>query len=148
MNTSQILKSIAHKLGITLRVPSSEQQKLEAIRDTLPRFIEAPPYVASVAYTSAAEDTVVLTYSEAVQELGTGQWVMDLVLDDGTVEFATAETVTQTGPAEITLTFAASAGTATFIGIRHASFVTTVLSATTFAPERIGGNYVVWAGDI
>ncbi len=146
MTTSQILKSIARKLGLTFRIPSSESQKLEAINSALPKFVDAPPYVTGVTHASDAEDTVVLTYSEAVQELGTGQWILARVLDDGTVETEDATSVTQTGASEITLTFAVAGGTVVFISVTHSNFTPAVLSAVTFAPERVGGNHVVWAG--
>lgn len=149
MTTPQIIKRIARKLGITLRVPSSESQKLEAIDGALPKFISAPPYVSGVTHASDAEDTVVLTYNEAVQELGTGQWLLARVLDDGTVEVEDATSVIQTGASEITLTFAVAGGTVVFISVNHSSFTPAVVSATTFAPERVsGGNAAVWAGQI
>ena len=150
MTTSQILKSIAHKLSLTFRVPSSESQKLEAINKALPRFTTDPPYVADLAYTADTEDTVVLTYSEPVELLAGAtpeRWELLAVASDGSTGSEQATAAEQTGESEITLTFPAATGTTNIVHLNLDSFAPAVCSVATLTPERVAGEHrTVWAG--
>lgn len=148
MNTSQILKSIARKLGLTFRVPSSESQKLEAVNDALPRFTSPAPYISSLAYTADTDDTVVITYNEPVELLaGTTpeRWELFIISSDGSTGSEQATTAEQTGDAEITLTFPAAAYAVNFARLTLDSFTPAVVSRVTHTPERVAGeHFVVW----
>jgi hypothetical protein len=144
MTTSQILKSIAHKMGLTFRVPSSESQKLEAINDALPRFTTAAPYIVSVTEVPSSSTAWTVVYSEPVELLSTADATSyNFVLYSGSEagEAVSGVAISQTSATEITIET-----DATSISPERV-FVTTnggpaVVSVATKAPEVVAGGVV------
>ena len=144
MTTSQILNSIARKLGLTFRVPSSESQKLEAINDALPRFTSEAPYVVSVTEVPSSSTEWTVVYSEPVELLSTADATdYSFVLYSGSEagEAVSGVAISQTSATEITIETDAISISPERI------FVTTnggpaVVSVATKAPEIVAGSVV------
>lgn len=108
MTTPQILKSIARKLGITFRVPSSESQKLEAVSKAIDPLVADAPYPTGAVFTAGgSDDTLVLTFSGPI-ELGPvsdpGDVALFIIDSAAGSEELTVTAVEQTGTDEITIT--------------------------------------------
>lgn len=144
MNTSQILKSIAHKLGLTFRVPSSESQKLEAINDALPRFTSPAPYVVGVTEVPSSSTEWIVEYSEPVALLSTvDATAYSFVLYSGSEagEAVSGVAISQTSATEITIETNAISISPERIYVTK-SGGPAVVSAATKAPEIMVGGVV------
>lgn len=148
MNTSQLLHRIARKLGVTLRVPSSETQKLEAIDRAVSPLTAAAPTVSSLGFTAGlTNDTFVLTFSEPVNlsPVSSPGTVSVLTVDQGSgAEEQSAVTVTQTGPSEVTITALTTAyDTPSHVAVRFAADSVFVTSAATGARAKTGTDGIL-----
>ena len=147
MTTPQIIKRIARKLGITMRVPSSESQKLEAIDGALPKFTSAPPFVESAVLVDGSTDlAITLTFNEPV-ELNTT--VAPSVFTAYAVETAAgliegaATAVVQTSPTEITVTTETLLSvTADYLAVRMTTS-DAIVSVATLAPAKAGADGIL-----